>query len=178
MSTPKQIRVAVSAPSSVDVVNVLPTLNDRQDPLFSGLDGDITVEPLSLPPGIGGIEVALQTEGPRPVEEKTTQTTVDDRMAVVLEEWGKRFLGALDESVKATSSSSRAMVEIRDDVRRIERKVFMMDRVMEGTRAVEEEPREKENMRSLVVKRSGPPMENVRSKEQRREDTRHMKNQF
>ena len=72
MSTPKQVRVAVSAPSSVDVVNVLPTLNDRQDPMFSGLDGDITVEQLSLPPGIGGIEVALQTEGPRAVEDKTT----------------------------------------------------------------------------------------------------------
>ena len=174
MTTPKQTRVVASAPSTVDIVNVLPTLNDRQDPLFSGLDGDSAVEPLSLPPGIGGIEVALQTES-HPVEDKTTQTSVEDRMAVVLEEWSKRFLGALDESVKASSSSSRAMAEIRDDVRRIERKVSMMARVIEGTQAVEEEPRGKENARSVVVKRSGPPMENVRCKDQRREDTRHMK---
>ena len=79
--------------------------------------------------------------------------------------------------MKATSSSSRAMMDIKYDVRRIERKVSMMARAVEDTRAVEDEPRGKENMRSVVIKRSGPPMENVRSKEQRREDTRHLKNQ-
>jgi len=56
---------------------------------------------------------------------------------VLEEEWSKRFL--------------EAMMEIKDDVRRIEIKVSMM------TRAVEYEPRGKEDMRSVAVKRSGRP---------------------
>jgi len=79
-----------------------------------------------------------------------SQTRVVDKMAAVLEKWSKRFLGALDETIKHTPSSSRAITEIKNDVRRIERKVSTMTRAVDDALAVDGEPRGKESMRSVV----------------------------
>jgi len=121
---------------------------------------------LPLPPGLSGTAVASQTTEPERVE-AGTQTTIEDRMATVLEEWSRRFVSALDETVKASSSSARALQDIKEDLRRVERRVSAMTRIMEDT------SREKENdqrVRSVVIKRPGPPTDfNRKNKEQRKD---------
>jgi len=160
-------RENVSTPQSVDVINILPTMEDQQDPLFSGMDVTTPAPPvLPLPPGLSGTAVASQTTEPERVE-AGTQTTIEDRMATVLEEWSRRFVSALDETVKASSSSARALQDIKEDLRRVERRVSAMTRIMEDT------SREKENdqrVRSVVIKRPGPPTDfNRKNKEQRKD---------
>ena len=52
-------RENVSTPQSVDVINILPTMEDQQDPLFSGMDASTPAPPvLPLPPGLSGTAMA------------------------------------------------------------------------------------------------------------------------
>lgn len=67
----------MSTPRSVDVLNILPTMEDQQDPFFSGLNPSTPAPPvLALPQGLSGTTVASQTTELERVE-TGTQTTID-----------------------------------------------------------------------------------------------------
>lgn len=101
-------------------------MEDQQDPFFSGLNPSTPAPPvLALPQGLSGTTVASQTTELERVE-TGTQTTIEDRMATVLEEWSKRFVSALDETVKSSSCSARTLQDIKEGRRRVERRVSAM----------------------------------------------------
>jgi len=157
----------VSTPRSVDVLNIMLIMEDQQDPHFSGLDPSTPVPLfLPLPPGLSGTTVASQTPEPEMMESRT-QTVIEDRMATVMEEWSKCFLSALDETVKSSFCTSRTLQDIKEELRRVERWISAM------TRMVEDTYREKENGQriiSVVLKRPGLSTDFNRKQNEQRHD--------